>query len=443
MKKQIYNSFSQKDKRCFSFGFIRKTMLLSLLLFFACIASAQLRADATDDSKLIDDFIRSKGYGSTIVFDASNIKQFWIDHSVFGKNELINILLTGTNGRSYDSVPLKIQLANVNFWQDCSVDVISKEDDLKFNVYGNNSDVIATSTNQEKFVQYNIYSTTFHLDETDGFGFSLKFSSNSKDSLSIKKIILHFSDNKLSPYWNISNTLKMTRDTVSITGTVSENKEQLEITGKGNKVLSKNEIVVNDSTILTTVRIKNTGNIPTNIYIGYKVLSKEKVRLDSRNYPLNNINKILTVISSEEGSDKIIVDSVTKWGKNCYLAINAKDDLSDIPNNTFVNGKIVEVKELSNGQAEITMDKPLEKALEKGTKVRSHGVSGSELYTNRKELQPGEEKVFFSTIKRDDSFLQYSPKAFSRGVYSVVPLIYSISSKEDNTVQISDYTIMY
>ena len=168
--------------------------------------------------------------------------------------------------------------------------------------------------------------------------------------------------------------------------------------------------------------------------------------LKGYNYPYaTGVNNVLTVISSEEGSDKIIVNQYSKWGKNSYLAVNVKEDMSDIPNNSFVDGKIIDVKQIEDNRAEITLDKPLEKALEKGTKVRIHGVSGGYLYTNRRELKPGEEFVFASEIKKDEKFFYYSSAAFSKGVSYVIPIIlsYSTVSGKDNTVLISDFSISY
>ena len=95
--------------------------------------------------------------------------------------------------------------------------------------------------------------------------------------------------------------------------------------------------------------------------------------------------------------------------------------------------------------SEITIDKPVKTALKMGAKIRIHKMSGGFLYTNSKVLQPGEEEVFTSSIKKDDTFLQFSPEAFSRGVYAVKPLIlsYSVDNNEENIVVISDYTVSY
>ena len=153
----------------------------------------------------------------------------------------------------------------------------------------------------------------------------------------------------------------------------------------------------------------------------------------------------MTVISSSKGSEKIIVDSYVEWDKNCYLALNAKDDFSDIPNNTFTDGKIIEFKKLENGNAEITLDKPLTSKIMEGTKIRVHGQGGSNLYTGIKTLQPGEEQVFTAARKKDNDVLEFSSNILPRGTYYATPMVlsYSVDPNKDNTILIKDYVISY
>ena len=239
--------------------------------------------------------------------------------------------------------------------------------------------------------------------------------------------------------------LTLSHENISSIDEIVLTKNAFQVTGKQTQIYSKYKIIVADNTFQTSVRIKNIGIQATRIMIGYAVYSKEHIKLDGRSFPYQNFNKVLSVISSEAGSSSIIVDSYPQWQKKCYLALNAKDDLSDIPSIDFPEGLIHEIKELSNGQAEIILDKPLQKALTKGSKVRVHGRSGAFLYTNKKVLQPGEEETFVSTIRKNDSYILYSPKAFSKNVSYVIPLIlsYSEDPAENNTVLISDYTVSY
>ena len=91
------------------------------------------------------------------------------------------------------------------------------------------------------------------------------------------------------------------------------------------------------------------------------------------------------------------------------------------------------------------MSSPLSEPIAKGAKVRINGLNSGNLYTDSKVLQPGEEAFFNSKIQKDDNYLAYSSKAFSRGIYYVKPVIlsFSIDSKEDNTIQIKDFSVSY
>ena len=170
-------------------------------VFFFQIPAAQAASDTqTSDDSLIEQFIRSQGLSQIIVFDARNIKQFWTSNSVSSQNDLIHISLNKENNQKWKSSSLKIQLANVIETQDCRIDVITNDKDLNFIVSDSQSKALSSSSDTETFIQYHIASTSFHLDDTPDFSFNLVFSSKNKDLLSIKKIILSFSDNNESRY---------------------------------------------------------------------------------------------------------------------------------------------------------------------------------------------------------------------------------------------------
>ena len=148
------------------------------------------------ETELTNKFIESLGYSSFISFDASNIKQFWIDKSVVSKNGSIIISLNSKN----ESGLFKIQLANVIETQDCKIDVIYEGKDLLFSVLDQKSKILATSTHEKDFIQYHVASLSFHLEDLPDFSFNLFFLSKESDTVSIKKIILSFSNNKTSVF---------------------------------------------------------------------------------------------------------------------------------------------------------------------------------------------------------------------------------------------------
>lgn len=398
------------------------------------------------DAKLIDDYINSKGYSSVISFDASNIKQFWIDKSVVSKNNSIYIALNSQNIALFGSVPLKIQLANVNWRQDCRIDVITDSQDINFSVLNDKSRVLCESSTEQDFIQHHVLSSTFHIEDTQYYDFYLKFTSKSSTQVLIKRIILSFSENPNGKYLVSPGVLNLARDNSYVTFRGHFAEEGFKVIGTNSQIHSSKNIIISNNKISTSVKVKNTGDAEIRVYVGFSVFTKEKKRIDVNNYPYNGLNQILTVIASEKGSDKVIVDSLPQWTKNCLLALNAKDDLSDLPNFSFVNGRISKITQLPDGHAEITMDEALKEKIETGMRVRVHGGIGTGLlYTTRGTLQPGEEKVFNSSVQKDDNAVCLSSDVLAKGTYYVEPVLlsYSVDSNKENTVIISDYTISY
>ena len=403
------------------------------------------------DEKLINQYIDAKGE-DVITFDPSNIKQFWIEHSIVGKTDRFEINLK-RNGTAFESTLHKIQLANVYAFQDCKVEVISETPDFGFSVLNSKSKVLSTSSKEPDFLNYSIASSVFHLEDTKALSFSLRFTSQKSTALSIKRIIISFSNN--SNYLSSPGVLKVSPDNISLEGLAFGEKSiekitpvsdsSFVVTGKWFEFNSKKRIILSSRPVKYTLKIKNIGDEPTAVYVGYAPYTENGERINMRNN-LYKSHKIMKVLNSEVNSNKIIVDSYPEWTNGCSLALNAKEDLSDFPNFSLEEGNIIDVKKISDDQTEITFDKPLKKAIEKETLVRIQAPNGyTYLYMNIKTLQPGEEVTWSSTVAKDNSFLEYSTKAFCRGTCYVVPLVlsHSVNSKNTNTIQISDYEISY
>ena len=273
--------------------------------------------------------------------------------------------------------------------------------------------------------------------------------SDNADIVSVKKIVLSFSPNKNGTYLSSPGILKITKDNLNVYGktieSVSDSSFSLSFTGTSNQILSKNKIIVDYNTFSVHLKVKNTGDAPVIINSGFIPYNKEGVTLLKSFYPYKGNSKILNVISSEKGSNSIIVDAYPEdWAKNGIIALNAKDDLSDIPNTSIVRERISEIKKNEDGSAEIILNSPLSKEIQKGTRIRIHDGSGGYIYTNVQKINPGEEIELESTIKKDDSFIEYSSKAFSKGVYYVTPvIIFGWTGNGNHSVLISDYSISY
>ena len=185
------NVISRNSARLFKFAGV-----FAAILGGAYIAYAQ---QATDKD-LIDQWIQSQGNDLMITFDATNIKQYWIDKTVVCKDGLINVLLPKNESSVWKSVPLKIQLSNVNENQDCKIQIITKDPDLKVSVTDKDSNVLTSSSQEQDFIQFHIVSTLFHLDDSKDFSFNLVFSSQKKNDLEINSIVLSFAENKQSHF---------------------------------------------------------------------------------------------------------------------------------------------------------------------------------------------------------------------------------------------------
>ena len=151
-----------------------------------------------EDEKILQEYIQAQGE-NTIVFDSSNIKMFWTDHSIVKQTDCFNILQTKKDN-TFKSIPLKIQLANVIETMDCRIDFITKDSDIAFSVFDNKSKTISYAPEKNDFISYHIYSASLHLEDTDNFCFSIITSSKTTEIISVKKIVLSFSANNKSTF---------------------------------------------------------------------------------------------------------------------------------------------------------------------------------------------------------------------------------------------------
>lgn len=207
-----------------NFSLIRKSVTLAhigitatILLFFLSVRATAQNESQKNDAKLIDEYIVAKGYQGVIVFDASNIKQFWISNSVVSKNNTINIF---PENKEKKSIPLKIQLVNIIETQDCKIDVISENPFIKFTVLNEELKDIGQSSKEEDFIQYHIESSKIHMEDTKGFALNLCFIlPEDSESIVVNKIVLSFSENKESKYKGSPgfNILKKELETNGIT----------------------------------------------------------------------------------------------------------------------------------------------------------------------------------------------------------------------------------
>lgn len=418
--------------------------LLSFLTFLRLNAQSTTNVH---DEKLLDNYIDSDGFNQKIVFDSKNIKQYWVDHSVFSKDDLVHILLMPGTARPYESIPLRIQLSNVTETLDCKIYVVTDNADFSFSVLDDKKKDVIVSKDNNHFLNYCVSSALIHLESFSDYSFYLRFKSNSIDTLDIHKIVLAFSKNLHSSFLVSPGNLSFSPDNCTVIGSSVSglSASGWNVTGKQVSITSNNKIYLYDNILSSSVKLKNTGTVPARVYLGYIPYSKDKTKLDGKNYPFRN-NGNLTVVSAKPEGNKIIIDSFpAQWAKTNYLALNAKEDFSDLPSFSFVPGTIVDVKQIENGHAEITISEKLESELEAGSEIRIHGKKGTSLYTNILELSPGEEKEITSSLKLDNDCIHLSQIAFPRGTYYVVPFLRfsPIDSDGDSSIMINEFHISY
>ena len=415
-------------------------------LLFLLFAGVNLPAQnvATADDDMINQYYNAQNDIAHIVFSASDIKQYWVDNSVLSKDNLIYIF-GQNNGQNWQSVPLSIQLKNVDESLDCTISAWSDNKDFSFAVSNSKAKKLSKSSATEDFVQYHIVSSTFHLADTKDNLFKLQFESDSSDTITIKKIVLSFSKNKDGAYLSSPDTLYITKDIVTPSAEVQLDDNEFAASGKKILLTSNKNIIVPYGAVKSSVTIHNIGETATKVSVGYALFSKGGQKLGPRNYLYNLNCNVLTVVSSEVESDKIIVAGTSDWAKKCQIATNVKEDLSDIPNTNFLEGKVANVKKLEDGKLEITLDKPLKQALNTGEKIRIHGIAGTYLFPEVKTIQPGAEESFVSTISREVLNKSFNSKSIPYGVYYMKPIIQSNSVKADevNTIQVIDYSVFF
>lgn len=423
--------------------FVRRYALLSLFLVMGGVCVQTATAGENDD-EMINQYVKAQGNTAIIQFDASNIKQFWDDKSVLSKDGLIHVFGT-KNGEKWQSVPLNIQLANVDESLECKISIIADSQDVSFSVLNSGKKVLSQSSKGDDFLQYHLASSSFAMEKAAGFSFKLQFESGISEQMSFKRIVLSFSKNKNGSFLSSPESILITKDAVSPSKDTQLGDNGFVVTGKNSRLLFDKNIILPRNELKSSVTIQNSGETPAKVYVGYSIQAKDGSKLGARNYPYNKNCNVLTVVSSEAESKTIVVNGVSEWAKKCYLALDAKEDLSDIPNKNFVDGHIASVKQLDNGQMEITLDAPLKEALKTGEKIRVHGIANTYLYTDIKVLQPGEKETFTSSLKKTDDKSVFDSESFPVGVYYVKPLILSnsVDATKDNSITISDYSVSF
>lgn len=423
------------------------------------------KADETIEQRrqaLANGYLRKDDKDSgTFVMDSENVMQYWIDDCVFRHNGKILIELSPVAEIDTDSEKkeeddddeekqqfecsfLKLKIPELNRKKDFTVSVSFATPGVQYQLFDRFHKLFYTSP-VSNGSQTELPTFLLHSSEFAGSELFFKFTSSEVDTVNINKITIDYQSNPDFIYRKLFYVASDQFDSKLISANTFA--YTYSATGKRTMLIAKGKIVVpeKESAIKMSVKVRNTGKNPTRIYVGYKYFDKDRTHISSGSFPAKGTNSIVNVVSSKAGSNTLIVDAMPKYSKGNCIALNARTDLSDVPNLSLLDGNISAVKELPDGKAEITMSLPIKTAVPKGTPVRIHQGAGMFLYMNDQILQPGEEKVFTSSISKDESSHLYTSDSIATGVYYVSPLIlsYSTDANLDNTVKISDWVLTY
>ena len=423
----------------FAFIFSFLALLLNALIF------AKEPVETTNDDILIEQFIQSNGYSSPIIFDSDNIKQFWIDKTVLSEPNSIHILLNNQDANLFKSDPFKILLSNVNATQDCKVDIIAETQDMGFTITNCESKKLVSSVFSDSFLKYYIFSAQFHLEDTLDNSFIFHFTSKILSSIYIKKIILSFIPNNGSFFLISPNSLLISKNDTEITGGTISDDTQFKVLGNKSSIVSKYNLCVSDNPFNMSVTIKNIGEEPARISVGYIPYSIDHIKLNKGYFPYKGFNNVFEVSEYNNNSKTIIISPVPEnWETGCYVVINPSVDSKHYMDQ-IICGKVSSIKKRDDKFAEIVLQSPGGNLLKKGSKIRINENGASYIYTNSVILQPGEEKFFSSVIKRDMSAVKFSNDYFLKGYFYVKPVIFShsIDSSKNNHILITDFSVIF
>jgi uncharacterized protein YqfB (UPF0267 family) len=151
-------------------------------------------------------------------------------------------------------------------------------------------------------------------------------------------------------------------------------------TAKGYKLYSsKKKIEVDPAKkYQVSVKVKQINEKPSYIWVGFVPYTAKGRRIGNE-HGNNNTKGSFTALTAAvaKGAKTITVKDASKWksGKYYYVAFNAKEDMSDIPN--FDLSSMISKVENNT----ITLTKTLKKAYPAGTMVRQHRSGGTYIYT--------------------------------------------------------------
>ena len=343
-------------------------------------------------------------------------------------------------------MPNKIQLKNIFENYMCKVEIITENPDLRFSITDSKKKKIGDSSLEEEFLNYNVVTAIFNFEEITDDSFFVDFYSDKNSFLSIKKIILSFSNNPKSSFLVSPGKLDIAKDNTIVTGSVSKDEESFVVSGKKITIKAKNNIFVTDNQFDLSAKVKNVGNTASAVYVGYIPYSKDGTPLEARYFPYKGNNQLLKVVNWETNSNVIKTESISDWARNCYVVKMPDSGTNALKDQVFFSGRIKDVVKNADGTADIVLDKPIDNlSLKKGDCIRINETNGGYVFTNTKTIQPGEEAIFNSSIQKDSSVNYYSNKHLLKEFYYVKPVImfYGATTKDELSLLVEEFSVSF
>ena len=179
---------------------------------------------------------------------------------------------------------------------------------------------------------------------------------------------------------------------------VGEKKDVMEVTGQA--MLTSTKLFDVDYTKLYKLEadLKVVSGGPATAYFGFLPCDKNGTPIQASSVNQLPNSETAVAVAAKAGDKKLLLKSNAAWSSNGIwaVALNAKKDLSDLPNTDLYNvGAINNV----NGMIEVALKAPLAKDVAAGTIVRAH-LGGGYMYTGGwKKLAAGQEFEFKGAAK--------------------------------------------
>lgn len=178
---------------------------------------------------------------------------------------------------------------------------------------------------------------------------------------------------------------------------IGKDKDVMEITGPTTLLSVKKFDIDVKKHFKLEADVKQISGGPIPVCVGFKLFDKNDKEITS--FMVNtHHNSETTVVKDVKAGDKVIILKANPyWKKSIFaVALNAKKDLSDLPNYDLLTPAKVTVK---GQEMEVQLKKPVDKAIPAGTVVRAHGGGGYMYTGGYKVLNNGQEAEFKGVAK--------------------------------------------